>query len=615
MAKVTIEVHNISVPGTSGSRTFQVSYTSCVPVSVSTEGGNMQFTNLSLDNQGNVVAQWGENNTGAERATVITVTAEDTGGGVVTGLLAFNQNGGNYNVTIDGEMTLTSDVGSKSYSIISTNPGNFNAYSETPWLSVSTLQKTSPNAGTMVLSYVRNQDLPRLGVVRFVFSFESYPYNAYHYMVLYQPTYLPPTPSSSSISYNPDTVSVNYSAGSFTSNPPLLTNVGNLTVRNVSGTMNITSVDIDPNNGRLIVVYGANTSSNDLSATISVRGTGASGYVSTTFYIYQSSYKYVVGPIWKTMTVDVEGKPFVDYTISTEGDVIYSGRAYRMPGKDNISFEINEVVRDYIDNYLWWRQGYQTPLGWQRTFTLEMTDGSKTDYIFTKDWSYEEKNYSSTAVICLNDPIIKQIPAGCFVPVCVFSPQRAGTTSFNQTNTQGSTTSAYSVNLNNSRQARYLFISTPGYKYGYSGAGLSNNEVYEGAADCKTRYVLYYENAFGGFDALPIQGNALATDNITAYTTKNSVSVPSRDFSYRRYLNEITKTWKLNTTYLSDEQASKMHHLIESTEVYLYDIETTEVYPVVIDDTSVEYKTYKNQGRKFFNYSFNVKESQNKIRK
>lgn len=606
MAKVTIETHNVTVQATSGRSTFQVAYVDCTGVTVEYTNANFQLTSLSLTPQGYIAVEWGPNTTGAMRATFITVTANVSGGGTVKDVLALNQQGQTYNISIEGDRDVNGDNGSGSYLITTTSQGTFSANSQSPWVLVNTVQKTAVNKGSMTLVFDRNTGNPRYGQVIFILSFDNYPYNAYYNMVLTQGTYVAPTPSSSSLSYNPNVGYVNYNAGTFTSNAPIMENVGIPSVRNVSGTMNITSVDIDPASGKIIVVYGANNGNSDLSATISVRALGASGYVSASYTIYQGSYQYLVNPIWKTTVVEVAGQTFVEYTISTDGEVIYSGRAYKMPGEDTINFEINEIVRDYIDNYLWWREGYQTPVGWERTFTLELSDGSGGDYIFTKDWSYVEKNYSSTPVICLNDPIINTIPAGCFVPVCIFSPQRAGNTSFTRNGT-----SVYTANLNNPRQARYLFVSTPGYNYGYSG----NNNVYKGAADCKTRYVLYYENAFGGFDALPIQGNSIATDKITAYTTKNAVRVPSRDFAYRRYLNDITKTWKLNTTYLSDEQASKMHHLLESTEVYLYDIQTTEVRPVVIDDTSVEYKTYKNQGRKFFTYTFNVKESQNKIRK
>ena len=611
MALVTIETHNVIVNATSGRSTFGVSYVDCTGTSVEYSNANFQGMTVSLNASGNLVVEWGANTTGAMRATFITITATVSGGGTVKDVLAFNQKTTDtFNITINGDRDIEGDAGSGTYSISTTNGGRYSASSQSSWIDVQTVQKTGVAKGNMVLSFSRNSSNPRYGMVIFVLSFDNYPYNAYYNMVITQGVYVEPTPSTSSLSYSPNVANVSYNAGSFTSVEPNIENVSGLTIRNVSGTMNIISADIDSVSGKLVVSYGANNTSNDLDATISIRGTGVSGYVSTNFYLYQGSYKYIVNPIWKTTVVEVAGKSFVDYTISTNGNVIYSGRAYKMPGEDAINFELNEIVRDYIDNFLWWRQGYQTPSGWQRDFKLELSDGGGGDYVFTKDWSYVEKDYSSTPVICLNDPIIDTIPAGCYVPVCIFSPQRTGNVSFTYTTTQGNNGVAYMVNLNDARQARYLFVSTPGYKYGYS-----LNNVYKGASDCKTRYVLYYENAFGGFDAMPIQGNTKATDKITAYTTKNAVRVPSRNFSYRRYLNDISKTWELRTGYLTDVQAGKMHHLLESTQVYLYDIKTAEVYPVVIDDTSVEYKTFKNQGRKFFNYVFTCRESQNKIRK
>jgi hypothetical protein len=377
--------------------------------------------------------------------------------------------------------------------------------------------------------------------------------------------------------------------------------------------MDIQSVDLD-SNGALIIVYGANESNANKSATITVRATGNNGYVTASYTLYQGAYTYVVNPIWKTTPVEVQGLPYVDYTLTTEGSVIYTGRAYQLPGDDMIDFELNEVVRDYLDNTLWWREGYQTPSGWERTFTLEMSNGGTGDYIFTKDWSYVERGYEQNDFICLNEPIIDELPIGCYAPVCVFSPQRAGNVNF-KGGSNGSTT-VYTANLNNARQARYLSNVTRGGQYGYAvPGGESRTGIYKAVEPCNYRYVLYYENAYGGFDAMPIKGIATASDKITAYTTKNGVRVPSTSFSYRRYLNEIAKTWEFKTGYLSDLQASRMHHLLESTQVYVYDMYEDKLIPAVIDETTVTYKTYKNQGRKFFNYSFKVQESQRKIRK
>lgn len=598
MAKVTIETHNATVQATSGRSIFNVTYTECSAESVITSGATFS-PNVSLNASGQLIVQWEANTSGAGRGCIIILTASNG----AMDVMAFNQQGNSYNLSISGPRDIEGDLRTGTYSIQSTINGTFGVYSESSWLTVQSVTKTGSNTGSVVFSFTQNDGDPRYAVVRSVLNFQYNPYSSTYYMVITQGTYVQ---RESTLVYSPNSANVGYNGGTYTSPAPTMQNVTGLTVRSISGDMDIQSVDIDSSNGVLVIRYGANNAGGNKSATISVRGTGVSGYVNASFYLYQGTYTYLVNPIWKTTVVEVAGQGYVDYTVSTEGDVIYSGRAYQMPGDENINFELNEIVRDYVDNYLWWREGYQTPSGWQRTFTIELGNGGGGDYIFTKDWSYQELGYSTNSFICLNEPIINEIPAGCYVPVCVFSPQKAGNTSFTRNGT-----SVYTANLNNPRQARYLFVSAPGYKYGYTG----DNNVYKGAADCKTRYVLYYENAYGGIDAMPVQGNATLTDKITAYTTKNQVRVPSTSFSYRRYLNEIQKTWEFKTGYLSDEQASRMHHLIESTMVYVWDIEEARLYPVVIDETSLTYKTYKNQGRKFFNYAFKCRESQDKIRK
>ena len=608
MAKVTIETHNATVQASSGRSIFNVAYSGCTAQSATVSGGNFTPT-VSLNASGNLVVEWQYNGSGAGRGCIITVTASNGASDV----MAFNQQGNSYNVSMSGPRDIEGEEANNSYQISSNVGGSVSVVSESSWVSVNSVTKTAVNNATAVLSVTRNNGDPRFGVIKCTWNMQFNPYNIIYYMVLTQGTYVV---AESSLVYTPNSANVGYNGGTYTSPAATMQNVTSLTVRNVSGDMDIQSVDIDSSNGVLVIRYGANNGSGNKSATISVRGTGVSGYISASFYLYQGTYSYMVNPIWKTTVVEVAGQGYVDYTVSTEGEVIYSGRAYQMPGEENINFELNEIVRDYVDNYLWWREGYQTPSGWERTFTLTLGNGGGGDYIFTKDWSYKELDYSSSQVICLNEPIINEIPAGCYVPVCVFSPQKAGNVSFTSSTMPGSYGILYTANLDNPRQARYLAVATPGYSYGYSrNATYRNLQVYKGAADCKTRYVLYYENAYGGIDALPVQGNATATDKITAYTTKNAVRVPSTTFSYRRYLNEIQKSWEFKTGYLSDEQASRMHHLIESTMVYVWDIETATLYPVVIDETSLTYKTYKNQGRKFFNYSFKVRESQDKIRK
>ena len=58
-----------------------------------------------------------------------------------------------------------------------------------------------------------------------------------------------------------------------------------------------------------------------------------------------------------------------------------------------------------------------------------------------------------------------------------------------------------------------------------------------------------------------------------------------------------------------------MHHLLESTDVYLQDLATGKITPVVLTDASCEYKTLANNGRRPYYYEINVEERDLKFRR
>lgn len=132
----------------------------------------------------------------------------------------------------------------------------------------------------------------------------------------------------------------------------------------------------------------------------------------------------------------------------------------------------------------------------------------------------------------------------------------------------------------------------------------AQNYIYK---ETDKNYALYYINAYGGWDSLAIRGNVTQTDKIQSQTYKNKTN------GKVKYLNTITPSWQLYTDSMND--GSKMHHLLESTEVYLHNLETDEITPVVITDSECVYKSYANQGSTRFHYTINVEASNYKIRK
>ena len=618
MASITLSQTTLNIPNGSGTTVINATFNDCDPGGATLSEGLVNgrvTTSAWVDTIG---LSWDANNSDSPRyATLIVDGWDRVNARTVTATCQITQSGNTPAImTIQGPSSIDGNTQYVTYTASCTLPGNIGVAINgmNYWVTVSEVSQTSSYSAVITLRFSENTDASRNVTVTIFSDIQNPPpYQVSSNITITQGVYTPPEPEGSEFYYSPNSANVNYKAGTYTTPIPVMQNVSSITIRNVSGDF-IQSATLDPTNKSIAIVYSENTSNTDRSAVISVRATGTQGYISTSFTLYQGAYSFQVNPIWKTTTVDISGKAYVGYTVSTDGYPVYSGRAYLMPGDEKISFELNEIVRDYVDNYFWWRAGYQTPSGWNRTFTLEAPDaGITADYMFTKDWSYDNYKYGSS-LVCLNDPIIPEVPAGAYVPICVFSPQGNATALFIY-NTGSATLYEDFAILNNQRQVRWLFTSTPGYKYGCARGTSDRLFVYQGVDACSAPYAIYYENAYGGIDCMPINGTVTASDKITSYTTKNAVRVPTRDFAYRRYLNDDTKTWELKTRWLTDEQSSKMHHLIESTMVYLYDVAADELIPVVIDESSLTYKTFRNQQRKLYNYTFKVKESQNKIRK
>ena len=145
------------------------------------------------------------------------------------------------------------------------------------------------------------------------------------------------------------------------------------------------------------------------------------------------------------------------------------------------------------------------------------------------------------------------------------------------------------------------------------------------------RYILYYVNAFGSWASMIVEGTAKETDEYTRTTYKRSYET---DYETIRksvqprgtveLQNDYSKKFSLVTGWLTDEQAGRMHHLLGSTNVYLYDRQGSgwdngptvgEFIPVVLTDSSCEYKTYRNQGARLVNYTIEATVAQNYLRR
>ena len=127
------------------------------------------------------------------------------------------------------------------------------------------------------------------------------------------------------------------------------------------------------------------------------------------------------------------------------------------------------------------------------------------------------------------------------------------------------------------------------------------------------KYAIYYLNPLGGWDQLLIEGKVLKTIKLENKSYKRNFDNNTNEFENKHYLKNLTTSYKFTTGYLTDEQAKLMPNLIKTTKAYLCELDTNRYIPVLINNNSVDIKTYRNQGRKLFTYTIDVQESQNKF--
>ena len=127
------------------------------------------------------------------------------------------------------------------------------------------------------------------------------------------------------------------------------------------------------------------------------------------------------------------------------------------------------------------------------------------------------------------------------------------------------------------------------------------------------KYAIYYLNPLGGWDQLLIEGKVLKTTKLENKSYKRNFNNNTNEFQNKHYLKNLTTSYKFTTGYLTDEQAKLMPNLIKTTKAYLCELDTNRYIPVLINNNSVDIKTYRNQGRKLFTYTIDVQESQNKF--
>ena len=269
-----------------------------------------------------------------------------------------------------------------------------------------------------------------------------------------------------------------------------------------------------------------------------------------------------------------------DYRIYNRTNLIFQGRAYKRPNADTNDIKLNKIFENYLSNsindLLNSGETEDTGVNASKVFQIMKldSDGTETlidEYTILYDWSYDFRFRGQDTD--LSRPINGRYVAGM-----------------------------------------YKMDTTVDGKSGTVTNSLTEGN-YNVLADCG-EYALYYLNAYGGWDALLIDGTVLKKSTITQYTTDRNINNSRIEFEQMKYINEIQDAYEINTGFLTDEQAANLsNNLIPSKEVYLHFLNEDKLIPVLITDTNVTYQTYQTNNLQMPQYKINVKESQIKLRK
>ena len=317
-------------------------------------------------------------------------------------------------------------------------------------------------------------------------------------------------------------------------------------------------------------------------------------------------------PTWQDVFVEIprisDDDSNINYTVSVLDDktntfeVVYRGNAV-FTDEWNPKINITEIVRDYVEDNI----------------NIYADAASKQEQNLTKVMlnTYEaEQNLVATLYYYYDYSFVKDYKFTRNMPILNYFDTRQDIfLSFLNLSDE-----TQSISVFDSGNIIYIELDKPGlfhYKNTYLDGNVTINTPYTTTTltskNTCAKYAIYYLNPLGGWDQLLIEGKVVKTTKLENKTFKRNFDNNTNDFQNKHYLKNLTTSYKLTTGYLTDEQAKLMPNLIETTKAYLCELDTNRYIPVLINNNSVDIKTYRNQGRKLFTYTIDVQESQNKF--
>lgn len=316
-------------------------------------------------------------------------------------------------------------------------------------------------------------------------------------------------------------------------------------------------------------------------------------------------------PIWKDYLINASLSENVNsdiyYNVLVNNTIIYSGHSYAI-NNEIPQINVTEIVRDYlIDTTVFPRN--PLILNVNNYMYVDVLSGESPSDVTTPVASlryYYDYTFEDNLKKIRNDSVTKEIDPRQYV---CFSFLNSSGESNQVRVTNGSQTFLSTI----TRAGITQFIDEV---HGVSGKIIARyageTETYTIKPTC-SKYCLYYLNLLGGWDTLLFEGQTYESEQYDIKTKLNDYINTTDDFETQQYLKNIKNTYRLTTRYLTDEESRRMINVFRSPKAFLQNLETDEMFPVLINNKSTDIKTFKNQKRKFYTYTIELEESQQKF--
>ena len=374
-----------------------------------------------------------------------------------------------------------------------------------------------------------------------------------------------------------------------------VSNIPELRSEEGTWTATMNNVTEEPNHVKVIwkLQGSVNETNQVVKATFIFRATGIE--TSNVFRLEQGAYQSgtVVDsgliPAWKDTNTVIGTNDIYNMVLKSGNQELFREKMFKAPNENNLIVNFNRLVESFLAPREFPIGNTSRPL-----FSFTASFGNQDyEYSVVDDWSYDDEDFR----VSLSRPYQSELALGQYL---VYSLLNASTIAVYANGYKVFTTTP-SANEYYDISRRVTECGTWQVKQG-STLLQSWNVV-------DAKYVIYYYNKYAGWDSFVVKGPVVPSVAVARDTYTN----PRR--RSRVYQSNVVTNYKINTGILTDKESPVVSEIVASPEVILHDLENKNLISVKVITGSVERKTFKNQGRQFATYQFDLESETTQVRR